>query len=582
MQVVIVGHVDHGKSTVIGRLLADTDSLPQGKMEQVKALCQKTARPFEYAFLLDALKDEQAQGITIDAARCFFKSPLRDYILIDAPGHVEFLKNMVTGAARAEAALLVIDAHEGVKDNSRRHGYLLSLLGVRQIVVLVNKMDLVNHDVKVFERVRDEYADFLAKIGVFPVAFVPVAAREGVNIVQRGPGYEGLTVLEHLDDLKKGAGLENKPFRLPLQDVYKFTEEKDERRIMSGTIETGSVAVGDEVAFHPSGKKARVKSIEAFNRPPPAWAQAGEASGLTLEEEIYARPGELIAKAGEPAPLTATRFRANLFWLGRAPFIQGKRYKLKLAAARVPVRLAEVRRVWDAGELTSEADRAQVERHEMAECVLETGKPVAFDLAKDNPATGRFVLVDDYEIAGGGIVIEALAGSGHLLRDHVRRREAAWERGLVSLADREKRSGHRARFVVLTGAAEPWLSSLGRRLERRLFDAGHAAYYLSPANVDRGLDADVLDGFERADERVRRLGEVGRLLTDGGQIVIAPFPDPDSSDLAVIRDLNAPQEVLVLDARAGEGWDASLPEEKAVEALVKILRGKDILPDFVI
>jgi len=579
--VVMVGHVDHGKSTVIGRLLADTDSLPQGKLEQVKALCQRTAKPFEYAFLLDALKDEQAQGITIDTARCFFKSASRDYILIDAPGHVEFLKNMVTGAARAEAAMLVIDAHEGVKENSRRHGYLLSLLGVRQIVVLVNKMDLVNNDPHVFEKIKEDYSAFLSRIGVFPTGFVPVVARDGINIVQRGAGYTGKTVLEHLDAFRKSSGLDQKPFRFPLQDVYKFTEENDERRILAGTVETGVLNVGDPVVFFPSGKKSTIKTIEAFNRSPQNQTHAGETTGVTLTEEIYVRPGELMFKDGDTPPLSGSRFRANLFWLGRAPLVKDKRYKLKLAAARVPVRLVDVLNVLDAGSMTLETGGRQVERHEVAECLLETGRPVAFDLALDNPATGRFVIVDDFEIAGGGIVLEATPTEGGLVRDHVSRREASWERGAVSLVEREKAQGHRAKFVVLTGDKEDRLRALGKKLERRLFERGHRSYYLAPANVDQGLDSDVMPSFDRDDTRWRFLGELGRFLTEGGHLVITPLANAEEADLLVLKELNRPQEVLVLDARTGV-WDSAQDDETVVSRWVSLLRERDILPDFMI
>ena len=202
MNIVIGGHVDHGKSTVVGRLLADTGSLPEGKLEAVKALCERTAKPFEYAFLLDALKDEQSQGITIDAARVFFQTEKRHYIIIDAPGHIEFLKNMITGASRAEAALLVIDAKEGVQENSRRHGYMMSMLGIRQLAVLVNKMDLVGYSQAHFDGIVREYSEFLARIGVHPACFIPAAGREGDNIAARSaamPWYRGPTVLEALD-----------------------------------------------------------------------------------------------------------------------------------------------------------------------------------------------------------------------------------------------------------------------------------------------------------------------------------------------------------------------------------------------
>src|SRR6185503_4581262 len=202
LSLVIGGHVDHGKSTIIGRLLADTGSLPEGKLAQVRESCERNAKPFEYAFLLDALKDEQAQGITIDAARVFFKTARRDYIIFDAPGHIEFLKNMVTGASRAEAALLVIDAHEGVQENSRRHGYMMSMLGIRQLAVLVNKMDLVGYDRALYSKIETAYRQFLEQIGVTPLAFIPVVGRDGDNLAHRSPGlswYDGPTVLDTLD-----------------------------------------------------------------------------------------------------------------------------------------------------------------------------------------------------------------------------------------------------------------------------------------------------------------------------------------------------------------------------------------------
>src|SRR5919199_5401157 len=231
MNIVIVGHVDHGKSTVIGRLLADTHSLPQGKLEQVRAQCELNSKPFEFAFLLDALKDEQAQGITIDAARVFFKSQRRQYLILDAPGHIEFLKNMITGAAGAEAALLVIDAAEGVQENSRRHGYMVSMLGIRQLAVVVNKMDLVGWDRGVYDRIVHEYGAFLDQVGIRPSCFIPVSGRSGDNIADRSlhlSWYDGPTVLDALDAFHSEPPPVERPFRMPVQDVYKFTKQGDD------------------------------------------------------------------------------------------------------------------------------------------------------------------------------------------------------------------------------------------------------------------------------------------------------------------------------------------------------------------
>src|SRR3954464_5367201 len=329
MNIVIVGHVDHGKSTVIGRLLADTHSLPDGKLEQVRAQCELNSKPFEYAFLLDALKDEQAQGITIDAARVFFKSRLRHYLILDAPGHIEFLKNMITGAARAEAALLVIDAAEGVKENSRRHGYMVSLLGIRQLSVVVNKMDLVGWDRGVYDRIVKEYGSFLDQVGIRPASFIPVSARGGDNIAERSQSlswYEGPTVLQALDAFRSEAAPVQRPFRMPVQDVYKFTKQGDDRRIIAGTIDSGAINVGDSVIFYPSGKKSWVKSIEAFNRPPQNRAEAGTAVGFTLQEQIYITRGEVATLELQPRPQVTTRLRVSLFWLGKEPMTKRKEY----------------------------------------------------------------------------------------------------------------------------------------------------------------------------------------------------------------------------------------------------------------
>ncbi|MEK6558190.1 MAG: GTP-binding protein, partial [Candidatus Margulisiibacteriota bacterium] len=384
-------------------------SLPNGKLEQVKAMCERNARPFEYAFLLDALKDEQAQGITIDTARCFFKTKKRDYIVLDAPGHIEFLKNMVTGAARAEAALLVIDAHEGIQENSRRHGYLVSMLGINQVTVLVNKMDLVNHSESVFETIRKEYTEFLTHIHVKPVSFIPISAMQGENLTKRSSSmawYKGKHVLEQLDAFEKKGAVDTLPFRFPVQDIYKFTAQNDERRIVAGTIETGSIQVGDAVCFLPSGKEVTISTIEAFNMPKKSTARAGEAVGFTLSEQIYIRPGEVMVRKTEPQPLTSSRFKANVFWMGKAPLIPGKKYKLKLATARVSVTLIQLISVLDASELEASHVKKQVDRHDVAECIFETAKPIAFDSVSTIESMGRFVMVDHYEIAGGGIISE--------------------------------------------------------------------------------------------------------------------------------------------------------------------------------
>ncbi len=407
LSLVVVGHVDHGKSTIIGRLLADTGSLPDGKLEQIRELCARTARPFEYAFLLDALKDERAQGITIDSARVFFTSAKRTYVIIDAPGHIEFLKNMVSGAARAEAAFLVIDAREGIQENTRRHGYLMGMLGIRQVAVLINKMDLVAHDERVYQSLVREFGRFLGQVGVTPAGFIPVSGAQGDNLTRRSAAmswYRGPTALEMLDDFRPEPSAVEKPFRMPVQDVYKFTAQGDDRRIIAGTVESGRLAVGDTVVFHPSGKRSRVRSIEAFNGSAPRHTTAGSATGFTLDEQIYVSRGQIAAREGEPAPKAASRIAVSLFWLGKRPLVTGRDYILKLGSARVRARLESVERVIDASDLELTEQKPRVDRHDVADCILRLKTPVALDLVDELAGTSRFVLVDDYEISGGGIV----------------------------------------------------------------------------------------------------------------------------------------------------------------------------------
>ena len=548
MNVVVIGHVDHGKSTVVGRLLADTGSLPQGKLESVRAQCARNSKPFEYAFLLDALKDEQAQGITIDSARCFFHSASREYIIIDAPGHIEFLKNMISGAARAEAGLLVIDAKEGVRENSRRHGYLMSMLGIRQVAVCINKMDLVGYDQGVFEAIRQEYGQFLAQVGVQPKAFLPISAREGDNMIARSPRmpwYAGPSVMEMMDSFAKEPSPVDKPLRFPVQDVYKFTAEGDERRIVAGRIETGSVQVGDEVVFLPSQKRSRVTSIEAFNALPQQQAHAGQSTGVTLETQIYVRPGELMCKLGQPPAAVSTRLRVNLFWLGRQPMVKNKRYKLKLAGARVPVWLANITTVMDASNLATDSNRQQIERHDVAECMLETLTPVAFDLAGDLPHTGRFVIIDNYEIAGGGIILAAGDAGQTRIEQHAQQRDKAWERSTITPGMRAGRYNQRAALILVSGPAGTGKQAIAKALEENLFSAGRLVYYLGLSNTLAGIDSDLRAAGER-DEYLRRLGETSHLFTDAGLILITTVSDLDDHELEMIDTLNKPTDLIVV------------------------------------
>lgn len=523
MNIVIVGHVDHGKSTIIGRLLSDTHSLHKGKLEQVKEKCRRNSRPFEYAFLLDALKDEQAQGITIDAARCFFKTEKRRYIIIDAPGHIEFLKNMVTGASRAEAALLVIDAKEGIKENSKRHGYMLSMLGISQVSVIVNKMDLVDYSEDRYKDIVTEYGEFLRKININVSSFIPVSGTEGDNIAflsEKMRWHKGNTVLQELDIFKASKIPRDKPFRMFVQDVYKFTKNNDNRRIVAGTIDSGKIQVGDDIVFYPSMKKSVVKSIETFNREPIKEMNAGYAVGFTLDEQIYVKRGELAVLNNQPKPNISSRIKTDLFWLGKDSMIKDKDYILKIGTTKVKAKLEDVIKVMDSSNLNS-MEKDRVDRYEVAECTIKLEKQIAFDICSDITETSRFVIVDDYEICGGGIINKALDDY-----EHKKSSNTFYVEGKVTYEDRCKRLNQKGIVVWFTGLSASGKSTIAIELEKELFKEGRYVYRLDGDNIRYGLNSDLEFSREDRNENLRRIAEVANLFKDSGCITLTAFISP--------------------------------------------------------
>ncbi|MCI8365751.1 MAG: adenylyl-sulfate kinase, partial [Eubacterium sp.] len=527
------------KSTLMGRLLADTGSLPEGKLEQVKETCRRNAKPFEYAFLLDALKDEQSQGITIDTARCFFKTEKRDYIILDAPGHIEFLKNMITGASRAQAALLMIDAKEGVQENSRRHAYMLSMLGIQQIAVVINKMDLVDYSQEVFEKVKNEYLEFLKQINITPKFVLPVSSFQGDNIVKQSdkmPWYDGMCILEVLDAFECEEEHDKQPFRMPVQDVYKFTRNGDDRRIVAGTIETGTIRAGQEVIFYPSGKKSHINKIESFNTDPIQEGKPGMAIGFTMKEQIYITRGEMMAIAGEPQPKTASRISANIFWLGKKDFVPGRLYFLKIGGEKVRVEVEEVKGVIDSSNLSSTDTKQAVEKHEVAEVILKTDKPIAFDTVKESAGTSRFVIVDNYEIAGGGIITEALEDEESDIRSSAMLRNYKWETGEISLESRIEHYAQRPELIVLTGEKNTGKKDLAKALEKSLLDSGRYVYYMGIVSYLYGVGADTKSGGdEDHKEQIRRFAEVANLMLDAGMILIVTATKLTESDRKIME-----------------------------------------------
>jgi bifunctional enzyme CysN/CysC len=526
MRIVIVGHVDHGKSTLVGRLFHDTGSLPDGKLDQIKAMCERRGMPFEWAFLMDAFQSERDQGITIDTAQIWFKTPKRDYTIIDAPGHREFIKNMITGASSAEAAIMLIDASQGVQQQSRTHAFLLNLLGIRQIIVVVNKMDLVGCAEKTFAAIKTEYVRYLEEIGIVPSFVIPAITRDGDNLVRRSERmgwYQGATLIAALDSFRSQGDLTDLPLRLPIQDVYKF----DDRRILAGRIASGRLKVGDRLLFSPSNKLARVKSIEAWNAAEPNEAGPGESIGITTDEQIFIERGEIASHADHP-PIETNVFHGRLFWLGRKPLVRGDAYRLRMQTRDVQVIVEAIEAIYDPDALAQRpADK--VERNEIADVVLRSYALLALDEVAQNPRTGRFVLGDGANIVAGGTIA---------MRDYPDQRKMVTIKSTnitavahrVTNPQRIARNGHTGGVLWFTGLSGAGKSTIAMAVEQELFRRGYQAYVLDGDNVRRGLNSNLDFSPEDRAENIRRVGEVAALFADSGQIVVTAFISPYRTD----------------------------------------------------
>jgi bifunctional enzyme CysN/CysC len=532
LRVVFVGHVDHGKSTLIGRILQDTGSLPDGKVEMVKKACAAEGMEFEFAFLLDALIEEQKQNVTIDTTQIPFRTVRRRYAIIDAPGHKEFLKNMITGASSADAAILVIAASEGVREQSRRHAYLLGLLDIKQVIVVVNKMDLVDFSETRFHQIESEYRKFLVDLGLEGRCFIPASAKSGDNVARPGKKlnwYRGPTVLEALDALETQRADVDLPLRFCVQDVYRF----DDRRIIAGRIETGKLRAGDQLVFSPANKSSVVATIERWNACANGPAVAGDSIGVTLSEQIFVERGYVASHESE-TPIETNRFHADLFWMVREPLLLGHPYDLRLATQDVKCEIVSIEEVMDSSTLETKIDkREQLERNEVGKLTIQTRGPLVIDNHDRIPNLGRFVLVDDGEICGGGIIF----GGVYTDRQVTKSKNIFWSEGKITALARAARSGHRGAVIWFTGLSGAGKSTIAQALERELFHRAMHTYVLDGDNIRHGLNSNL--GFSPEDrvENIRRVSEVAKLMADAGAVVITAFISPYRMDRRRAREI---------------------------------------------
>jgi bifunctional enzyme CysN/CysC len=517
--IVIVGHVDHGKSTLIGRLLHDTGNLPEGRLEAAEQSSARRGLKIEWSFLLDSLQAERDQGVTIDSTRLPFVLDGRPFVIVDAPGHRQFLRNMVTGAADAAAAVLVVDATEGAQEQTRRHAMLLRLMGVRHVIVLLNKADLLDFDAARIAAVSAAVTALLRRLGITPAVTIPASARHGDNVADRSPltpWHTGPTLTEALAAVPALALLDG-PFRLPVQDVYR----RDDRRLVVGRIESGRVRVGDTLVIGAQGTTATVAAIEGWPASP-----------------VVTR-GDLLHAPSDP-PLRAARIVARLFWLRQEPLRVGESLKLRLATAEYPVTVVEIRSVLRLDDLT-EAASDHVPPEGFAEIVLAAPETLRFDPFEAGGRGGRGVLVDRWQQIVGGA---PLLGPAPLTDAE---RAVFPTDSAVSAADRARKRGHFGGVFWLTGLPGAGKSTVARAAESLLFRQGVDVMVLDGDTVRARLSKDL--GFSDADrtEAVRRTAAVARMMADAGLVVLVAMIAPRRADRALAREVigEAYQEIFV-------------------------------------
>ncbi|MBP1696419.1 MAG: cysN [Deltaproteobacteria bacterium] len=401
LPIVIVGHVDHGKSTLIGRLLYDTQSLPLDKYAEIQKTSEMLGKRVEFAFVMDCLEEERSRGITIDTTQTFFKTPKRRYVIIDAPGHKEFLKNMITGSSQAEVAVLIIDSFEGIRDQTKRHAYILGMLGLKQVCVLLNKIDLVDYSKDKFEELKGEITDFLGRLNIRPTFILPISAILGDNVAtpsEKIPWFDGPTVLEALDTFKE-LKVEEKPLRFPIQDIYRI----DGERVLVGRIEAGHLKKGETLFLLPNNRKVTVKSIRKFLSDDVTTASFEESIGISLKGRPRVKRGQILS--ADLSSKISDRISANIFWMDPAGFHTGDSLLFRCVTQEVPCRIEKINKKFDPASMELiEKDAFSIEGAEVADVLLQLEEKVVADPFSEIPEMGRFVLEKDGRPVAGGII----------------------------------------------------------------------------------------------------------------------------------------------------------------------------------
>ncbi len=530
LRFITCGSVDDGKSTLIGRLLYDSKMLFEDQLAAVESDSRKygtQGEAIDFALLVDGLAAEREQGITIDVAYRFFSTDRRKFIVADTPGHEQYTRNMVTGASTADAAILMVDARKGILTQTRRHSYLVKLLGIRHVVVAINKMDLVDYSEQVFARIVDDYREFAARIGIEDVSFIPLSAFRGDNITapsEAMPWYHGSTLMDYLETVEvDDSRLQHTAFRLPVQWVNRPNLDF---RGFAGTIAGGTVSPGQRIRVQPSGRESTVARIVTHGGDL-ARAVAGQSVTLTLADEIDISRGDMISTVDAPAEV-ADQFETTIVWMHDEPLLPGRPYLLKIGTRTVTATITDIKYQVNVNTLEHIAAK-KLELNAIGVCNLGLDRPIAFDAYRDNRDTGGFTLIDrlSNNTVGAGLLHFALRRAHNIHLQHVD----------VDKAARSTLKHQKSCVLWFTGLSGAGKSSIANLVEKKLHALGHHTYLLDGDNVRHGLNKDL--GFTDADrvENIRRVGEVARLMVDCGLIVLTAFISPFKSERRMARAL---------------------------------------------
>ncbi|GHA88611.1 sulfate adenylyltransferase subunit CysN [Modicisalibacter luteus] len=537
LRFITCGSVDDGKSTLIGRLLFESKLLFEDQLAAIEADSKKygtQGSEMDFALLVDGLAAEREQGITIDVAYRFFSTDKRKFIVADTPGHEQYTRNMVTGASTADAAILMVDARHAILTQTRRHSFLMSLIGMSHVVVAINKMDLVDYSKARFDEIAEEYRRFAKQVGLENITFIPMSALKGDNVIEHGhhmPWYHGPTLMAYLETIEVDEErLQRAPFRMPVQWVNRPNLDF---RGFAGMVASGSVAPGDAIRVQPSGRTSKVSRIYTFDGDLER-AIAGQSVTLLLEDEIDISRGDVISGVEQPAQ-TADQFETTLVWMHEQPLLPGRPYLMKLGTQTVSASITEIKYQVNVNTLEHTAAK-QLDLNGIGICTLSLNKPVAFDAYRENADTGGFILIDrmSNNTVGAGMLHFALRRSQNLHMQHVD----------IDKQARALSKGQRPAVLWFTGLSGAGKSTIANLVEKKLHAAGQHTYLLDGDNVRHGLNRDL--GFTDADrvENIRRVGEVAKLMVDAGLLVLTAFISPFRSERQLARDLVAEGEFV--------------------------------------